>query len=47
MDPDQCLSRRGLWIWKFTQFHAVDPIERPCQRYPQDSALLTEQTSLR
>jgi hypothetical protein len=41
MDPDQCLPCRGLWIWKFTQFHALDPIERPCQRYPQGSALLT------
>jgi hypothetical protein len=25
-DPHQCQSRRGLWIWQFGQFHAVDPI---------------------
>ena len=34
MDPDQCLSRRGLWISKVPQFDAVDPIERSCQCYP-------------
>src|SRR5205823_11049671 len=41
MDPDQRLSRSGLWIWQFTQFHAVDPIQLPCQRYSHGSELLT------
>jgi hypothetical protein len=41
MDPDQRLSRRRLWVWQFTQFHTVDPIKLPCQRYPHGSALLS------
>jgi hypothetical protein len=41
MDPDQRLFRRGLWIWQFTQFDAVDPIQLACQRYSHGSALRT------
>jgi hypothetical protein len=41
MDPDQRLSRRGRRVWPFTQLHAVDPTQFPCQRYAHASALLT------
>ena len=33
MDPDQRLSRSGLWISQFTQFDAVDPTKLLCKRY--------------
>ena len=41
VDPDQHLSRRGGWVWPFTQLHAIDPAELPRKRYSLDSALLT------